>query len=105
MQYACVGQDVLISCPDENVNNWQKVETADILAICEHGMVKINESLPGKISISGACHKLSIMNFTKDDAGKYACFTIRKEKVNFKKYLLEVKLRSKYSIFNTTRLK
>lgn len=81
------------------------METGDMLAICENGKIKSNESLLGKINTTDSCNKLSIMNFTIRDAGKYSCFTLRKEKRNFKKYSLEVKLRSKYSIYNTAGLK
>lgn len=98
MQYASIGESIQVSCPFKHVQNWQKLETQDILASCENGMPLINSTILKRISITNRCNNLTIHNFTEIDVGLYRCYVFDKSTSNAHDFNITV--RSKYKIKN-----
>lgn len=61
-----------MTCPDTNVDSWQKLKTLEILAAdCGDKMAK---TASNRLSVSDNCANLTINNFTENDIGMYRCY-------------------------------
>lgn len=94
MQFAGKGESILMLCPYQNVQSWQKLETQDILASCENGMPLINSTISKRISITESCNILTINNFTEIDVGLYRCYVF--DKSTTKAHDFNITILSKY---------
>lgn len=94
-KYVSTGTDVMIQCPNNNVNSWQYCESKDYFAICEKGKNLINPllNISDRISVTGDC-QLRIHNFTTGDLGTYFCVA-NENSTKDKNYIINVQLRSK----------
>lgn len=94
------GDAMQLNCPYNRVNSWQSGRN-DFLVVCEgrKPMINTNLSISNRINISKSCTMLTVINFTKGDAGTYACFITQKD-INesdiYYKHEIHVKLRRKY---------
>ncbi|CAC5424086.1 unnamed protein product [Mytilus coruscus] len=73
-QFTDIGKMIQLTCPDKKPDTWQKLESEDILASCEHGNVMFNTSILHKIHITKDCQNLTIKVFKKEDIGIYRCY-------------------------------
>lgn len=96
--YVIPGTDVVIKCPNDDVNFWQYCESKEFLALCENGESSKNGinpalNLSDRITVTSEC-QLKIDNFTTDDLGTYLCVanTNKNDKEN---YQIRVQPRSK----------
>lgn len=94
-KYVSTGTDVMIKCPNNNVNSWQHYESKDYFAICEKGKTSINYllNISDRISVTEDC-QLIIHNFTTNDLGKYLCVEDKNDTKD-KNHIINVQLRSK----------
>lgn len=92
MEFASIGERFQLTCPDKNVDSWQKLDTRVILvAYCEQRMpVTISD----RISVSDNCLNLLINNFTVKDVGHYRCYVFGKGTKTYN-YDFTVTVRSK----------
>ncbi|VDI51728.1 Hypothetical predicted protein [Mytilus galloprovincialis] len=91
-KYVSTGTDVMIKCPNNNVNAWRKCKSKDILANCDKGNTLINPSLniSDRISVTEDC-QLIIQKFTTGDLGTYLCVETDFKNKN---YIINVQLRN-----------
>lgn len=99
--FASEGEAMQINCSSNKVISW-RLETKDVLVLCEGEKPMINEKLKiyNRIDISSDCTILTINNFTKEDAVTYVCYITLKGIDNKEKYVqhkIHVKLRRKYA--------